>query len=274
MKKVLAAALLCAASSAFATWDLFPAQEAGKGEAKVGFEYGIPGEKSSVMGLNIGARYSIIEGLEAAIMLGGPGFVLSKTIADEDAKVSGLSKPVIGVRYWLPLGLGIAVDAALPVGSEKVVGTEPQFGLDAGLQFSTNFTPELSFGSEAILSVIDKESKDVSNGMSLNAAIEFDYSLGAATPWLGLDITKGLTKPDAGEVTCDATDPTCAATIAAGAEVPKPDPAPLGLGLSVGVVYDITESMYADASFWIGIAGDAYKDYKEKTINVDFGIKF
>jgi hypothetical protein len=252
MKKILAAALICTASSAFATWDLFPVQEAGKGEAKLGYQYTIPAEKTSFMGLNFGARYSIIEGLEAAVLLkgGAGGYVLTSDYDGNDLEKTGLDRPTIGVRYWLPLGLGIAVDAILPVGSEKLVGEEPQFGLNAGLQFSTKFTEELSLGSEALVTVINKENKDVSNGMNLEAALELDYSIGAVTPFLGADLQVGLSKGDRDE-----------------AEKMK-------MGLSVGAIYDINESMYAQVGYWMGLAGDAYKDYAPKTISVDYGIKF
>jgi hypothetical protein len=280
MKKILAAALICTASSAFATWDLFPAQEAGKGEAKLGFQYGIPGEKTSTMGLNLGARFSIIEGLEAALMLGGDagGYVISKSYDSNSSDEKGLDKPTIGIRYWLPMGLGIAVDAILPFGSKDLVGEEPQFGLNAGVQFSTKFTEELAFGSEAILSVIDKAGKDISNGMGLNVAVEVDYSLGAITPFLGVDLGKGLTKPDK-EAAYIGMDPTAAATAIAAcaatpAACPEPEAAAMGIGFSVGVIYDISESMYADAIFLMGIAGDKYKDYKPKTILVEYGLKF
>jgi len=246
MKKVIAAALLCAVSS-FATWDLFPAQDAGKGEAKLAFDYAIPAEKSSVMGLGIGARYSIIQGLEASVIV---PYVISTTIADEDADISGLSEPIIGIRYWLPLGLGIAVDAYLPFGGEKVVGDEPQFALDAGLQFSTKFTNELSFGSEAMFTVLNPASPDASNGVNLNLAIELDYAIGPVTPYLGLDLQQGLTKGD------------------------KEEADKMTLGFDVGVIYDITSNFYASAMFWMGLAGDAYKDYAPKTIEVAAGIKF
>jgi len=252
MKKVLAAALLCAVSS-FATWDLFPAQEAGKGEAKLGFSYHMPAEKFSAMALNLGARYTIIEGLEAAVMLsnGDAGFILSQSYDGESLDdASGLNQPIIGVRYWLPMGLGIAVDAILPVGSEDIVGDEPQFGLDVGLQFSTKFNEQLSFGSEAMFSVLDKANADVSNGVGLNVAVEVDYSLGSVIPWVGLDLDKGLTKGDLAEA------------------------APLGFGFSVGATYDITQSMYAQVGYWMGVAGDQYKDYSPKVVNINYGLKF
>jgi len=254
MKKVLAAALLCAVSS-FATWDYFPVQEAGKGEAKVGFGYLIPAEKMSSMALNFGARYSIIEGLEAAVMLnkGDAGFVLTCSVDSNDCgdpNKTGLNQPIVGVRYWLPMGLGIAVDVTIPAGGKNLVGDEPQLGLNAGLQYSTKFTEELALGAEALVTVIDKLSKDASNGMNLNAALELDYSVGAVTPFVGIDLQQGLSKGD------------------------KQEASKMTLGFSVGTTCDINESMYAQVGYWMGLAGDAYKDYAPKTIYVDYGIKF
>jgi len=257
MKKVLAAALFCAVSS-FATWDLFPAQDAGKGEAKLGFAYGLPAEKMSGMALNLGARYSIIEGLEAGLMLNKDdgGFVLSCSFDSESCedagigKNTGLNQPIIGVRYWLPMGLGIAVDVTLPFGGKDLVGDDPQLGLDAGVQFSTKINDQLSIGSEAILNIINNSGKDYSAGMNLNLAVEADYSIGSSTPFLGIDLQQGLTKGDK-------------------AEADK-----LTLGLSVGYTHDISESMYAQVGYWMGLVGDAYKDYAPKTVTIYYGIKF
>jgi len=264
MKKILAAALLCAASSAFATWDLFPVQEAGKGEAKLGFNY-YSLDKVSAMSLNVGARYSIIEGLEASVMLDGSageaggGYILTCSNDGNDCgdpNRTGLNKPIIGVRYWLPMGLGIAVDAILPFGGENVVGKDDvKFGLNGGIQFSTKVTEELAIGSEAMLNILnDKDgcTEKCSQGMGLNIGLEADYSVGPVTPYLGIDLQQGLTKGDAAEA------------------------AKLMLGLSVGVTYDITESMYAQAAFWTRLVQDkdTVGDKKPLTIEVDYGIKF
>jgi hypothetical protein len=258
MKKVLAAALFCAVSS-FATWDLFPAQPAGKGEAKLGFSY-FSMDKLSQMGLNLGARYSIIDGLEAAVMLDNipAGYVLTCSYDGKDCdevglgKHTGLNQPVVGVRYWLPMGLGIAADVIIPAGGKDLVGDEPQLGLNAGVQFSTKINDQLAIGSEAILSVIDKESKDYSNGMGLNVGLEADYSLGAVTPYLGIDLHQGLTKGDGEEA------------------------AKLMLGLDVGVTYDISESMYAQVDFWTNIIQDkdTMGDKKPMVITISYGLKF
>jgi len=257
MKKVLAAALLCTVSSAFATWDLFPAQDAGKGEAKLGFNY-FSLDKLSNMGINIGARYSIIEGLEAAVLLDGSngtpagGYVLTCSVDGNDCDGKGLNQPAIGVRYWLPMGLGIAADVILPAGGKDLVGDEPQLGLNAGIQFSTKITPELALGSEALFTVINKVAKDVSGGVNLDAALELDYSVGAVTPFLGVDLQQGLTKGDMEEA------------------------AKMLLGLSVGVTFDINESMYAQAEFWTRLVQDkdTVGDKKPMNISATYGIKF
>jgi len=257
MKKVLAAALFCAVSS-FAAWDLFPVLPAGKGEAKVGFDYGMPGEKVSTMGLNLGARFSVIEGLEASVLLDGSqsaskiggagGYVISASNDGKDADYSGLDKPIVGLRFWLPAGLGIVADVALPFGSEDVAGKEPDLSLNAGVQFSPKINEQISLGAEALIS---KVFSDADNGLDLGITVEVDYSLGGpSTPFVAIDLQQGLTKGDKSEAT------------------------KMTMGLSVGYTHDINETMYAQASFWIGLVGDAYKDYAPKTINVTYGLKF
>jgi len=260
MKKVIAAALFCAVSS-FATWDLFPAQDAGKGEAKLGFNY-FSIDKLSAMGINVGARYSIIEGLEASVLLDGSttgfgGYVLSQSFDGtslDDA--SGLDKPVVGIRYWLPMGLGIAVDAILPVGGKNIVGEDDvKFGLDAGVQFSTKINDALAIGSEAILNILNDRdgcSDKCSQGMGLNIAVEGDYTVGPATPYLGIDLHQGLTKGD-------------------GAEAAK-----LMLGLSVGAVYNVSDAIYAQLNFWTNLVQDkdTVGEKKPMTITLSGGFKF
>jgi len=257
MKKILAASLFCAVSS-FATWDMFPAQDAGKGEAKLGFNY-YSLDKLSAMGINVGARYSIIEGLEASVMLDGlkGGYIISQSFDGESIDdASGLDKPTVGVRYWLPMGLGIAVDAILPFGGKNIVGEEKvKFGLDAGVQFSTKVTEELAIGSEAMLNVLNDRDgceEKCSRGMGLNIGLEADYSVGPATPYLGIDLHQGLTKGDMEEAS------------------------KMMLGLSVGAIYNITDAMYAQLNFWTNIVQDkdTVGEKKPMTITVSYGLKF
>jgi len=225
MKKILAAALLCTVS-AFATWDYFPIKEAGKGEAKLGLGFDKIGDFSG-LGLNAKARFSVIEGLEAALFLNVP------LALDYDA---GLSQPAIGLRYWLPFGLGIFADVTLPFHSFD--GAAP-LGIYPGIQYSTEFTSELSLGTELGV-VIPFENSDTKfkPGMDLKFGFELDYAIGSITPFIGSDFLFGLTKPQV-----DGND--------------FGDAAKLGINPFLGVIYGISETLAADAGVSFGL-GDRY----------------
>jgi len=262
MKKVLAAALLCAVSS-FAAWDYFPTKEAGKGEAKVGLGYSME-DKASDFGIEAKARYSIIEGLEVALFT---EFPMSKSEENADGKSESckeedgikcpptMARPVIGVRYWLPMGLGIALDVAIPL-QGKAMDQENKgkasLGFRPAIQFSTDFTPELSLGSEVSLSIegesesldmVDANGKKIKNkaGMDLGIGFELDYSLGSVTPYLGADLAVGVTKP---QVNGKEEE---------GAEAEK-----LGIDVSLGAVFEVNETFDVDVGIIFGF-GDRYK---------------
>jgi len=251
MKKVLAAALMCAVSS-FATWDYFPVQAAGKGEAKVGFGYLINAgghEKLSIIGAEIGVRYSIIEGLEASL---GVPFMLSASKDGESCKEEGKTKcppsygqPVIGVRYWFPFGLGIAVDIDLPFQGDAYAdfredaskGTPLNFR--PAIQFSTNFTPELSVGAEVGLGIYGENSETkLKEGMDLGIGVEFDYAIGSITPYIGADIGLGIGKPQYD-----------------GKEDPNGEAAKTAIDVGLGATFDINENMAADVGVVLGFGG-------------------
>ena len=162
MKKVLAAALVCAASAS-ATWDYFPVNPAGEGEIKAGVEYNLEAE---ALDFGIQARYSIIEGLEAAIFFSSPAEEIELNLG-------------IGVRYWLSPNFGFFVDATLPI--------DVDFDLTPGVQFSTEFTPEFSLGSElGVLNLLN----DADIGLA--AGMELDYSIGKVTAFIGTDMLVAL----------------------------------------------------------------------------------
>jgi Opacity family porin protein. len=269
MKKVLAIALLCAVSS-FATWDYFPAKDAGNGEVKVGFGYYInpEGQKNySILGATADARYSIIDGLEIALFT---QFPLSASVPDktqEDASMSCKAEgehvcpptygpPVIGVRYWLPMGLGIALDVALPKqgdayptgGHKKEAKYNTHLDFIPALQFSTNLAPELSFGSQVSLT-IPGETKDEKGdkekaGMDLGIGVEFDYSTGSVTPYLGVDIAMGLTPRKVnGEVPKDKATKT------------EEEAKKTGIDVGVGATFTINDNMSADVGLICGFGG-------------------
>ncbi|MDR1759457.1 MAG: hypothetical protein LBR60_02905 [Fibrobacter sp.] len=253
MKKILALAMLFAVSSAFAAWDMFPAKEAGRGEVKLGVQYDMPAEKLSYLGLNFGVRYTIIDGLEAAIMLRGNhytghgGFVVTSDYDGNDVEEKGIDLPIVGVRYWLPMGVGFFADVALPLGSEDRVSDDPPTVLNAGVQFSTHFTEELSLGSEVS---VFKAFNDYDPGMDLKVAAELDYAISIVTPKVGADFVTGITKGDRSETE------------------------PLGVGFSAGVTVDITEMLYVDVGAWVGVIGNRYNDDTPITLSTDFGVNF
>ncbi|MFA6342709.1 MAG: transporter [Fibrobacteraceae bacterium] len=186
IKKTLAAIALIAASS-FATWDKFPVLDQGNGQAKVGFEYDILGDLS-IAGVGAGARYSVIQNLEIALNF---GYVLWTDYDGEDMEIDGLTNPEIGVRYFLPMGLGFFLESSLPFGNEDVDYTG--FGFHFGAQYSTAFSDMIVFGSELGLALYTEDDDKATHGTELNAGIEVDFKLGMVTPFVGLDIIYMLT---------------------------------------------------------------------------------
>jgi hypothetical protein len=229
MKKVLAAALLCTVS-AFATWDYFPVKDAGKGEGKIGFAYNMAGDYSQI-GTNEGVRYTVIPGLEVAFMSFGDGLISGFMISEDPGERSGLSQPALGVRYWLPMGLGIAADFVLPLGGKDIVGDEPDMALSPALQFSTKLSDMIELGSEVGTSF---SFGDNNPGLDLGIGIELDFSVGAITPFVGTDLSIGLTKGDNDEAS------------------------KMGIFPFLGAIYSISESMSADLSVSFGL-GDGGK---------------
>jgi len=274
MKKLYAVAVAVAVcvGSAFASWDYFPPKEAGKGEAKLGIEYGIDqigtpmgaAKDWSNLTLSVGARYSIIEGLEASVILPIPTMLSYKDCDDCGEDYAGLSYPEIGVRYWLPMGLGFFVDAKLPVDTREDSKYWVAMELGVGAQFSTNFTEELSLGSQLGLTVpfANSESKR-GEGMGLGVGIELDYAIGSVTPFLGFDASFGITKP-----TYD------------GKEIEGADPAKPSFDISIGASFSINDAMGADVSFKLGIGEDykyydgGEKDFMPMTIGAHFSYNF
>jgi len=240
MKKVIAAALLCAVSS-FATWDYFPVKDAGKGEVKVGVGYFMQ-DKESLIGMEAGARFSVIQGLEIALY---DLFPLSESYdgnsceEDEDLGIKcppTFAQPEIGLRYWFPMGLGIALDVSLPFQGDALGGSDAaSFGFRPAVQYSTNLTSALSLGSEVGLDIGLEDSNKYAPGMNLGLGLEFDYSLGVATPFIGVDVGLGLTKPKVDGEEVDGLDADKAA-----------------IDLHIGSTFAITEMFGADASVTLG----------------------
>jgi len=269
MKKVLAMSLFCAVSS-FATWDYFPAKEEGNGEVKVGFGYYMnpEGQKNySILGVTADARYSIIDGLEIAIFTQFPLSVSVPDTAEEDASIRCKAEgeyvcpptygpPIIGLRYWFPIGIGIALDVALPKqgdaypigGNKKEAKYNTHLDFIPALQFSTNLTPELSFGSQVSLTIPgetkDEDGDKEKDGMDLGIGVEVDYSAGLVTPYLGVDVAMGLTpRKKNGEVLKDPVTKT------------EDKAKKTSIDVGVGAIFTINDNISADVGLICGFGG-------------------
>jgi len=261
MKKVLTAALLCAVSS-FATWDYFPIKPAGKGEVKAGVDY-VMVDKMSMLGLNAGARFSVIDGLEIAAMFSFPmtmsydGDACSDFRDSEDCPPS-FAQPIIGLRYWLPTGIGIALDVELPFqGKAEGGGKDANLTFTPAVQYSTNFTEELSLGSQLGFSIPLENGNKITPSMELGIGAELDYSLGLVTPLVGVDVQVKVTKEKfEGEEDPDGKTGT-------------------GIIPKVGAIFTFNEMFGADVAVGFGFGEDYFGT--DKTITViaaNFSLNF
>ncbi len=189
IKRTLAAIALIAASS-FATWDKFPVLDQGNGQAKLGAQYNMQ-DKWTQPAIGVGARFSAVSNLEIALNL---GYVLWTDYDGEDAEADGLTNPEIGIRYFLPMGLGFFLESQIPVGNEDVSYTG--FSFHAGAQFSTKVSDIVAIGSELGVSFSTEDDDKYTEGMVLNVGAEGDFNLGMVTPFVGLDFYYVLTSDE------------------------------------------------------------------------------
>jgi hypothetical protein len=253
MKKVLAAALLCAVSS-FAAWDKFPVLGYGKGEAKAGFDSGRQGNDEKWGGAWLGIRYSPLENLE---------IMSTKAYGEDD-------NHVFGVRYQIIPVLAAGVDVGVPIpGTNWSITPNVQFSMEMGA---------LSIGSNLGLTIFTEEPNEYAQGMKLDAGIEVDYTIGKSTLWVGFDIGMGLSnsKLAGTEIKEDADKRT---------EYLNNGYSYRGLELMPAFGYIASVSDNLDLSTWVGLgigaSGDKDKDDKlgygdkmKTTIGVDFSVKF
>ena len=163
MKKVLAAALICAASS-FAAWDYFPVIEYGKGEAKLSVSQSRQGNYGGGDS-DFKIRYSPVENLELLSQIGY----------------------TFGARYQIIPVLSAGVDIGFPIPDTK-------WSFTPNVQFSTPITDALVFGSNVQATINTKDAYKNTDGIDLGAGVEFDLTMGKSTVWVGCDIGMGLTE--------------------------------------------------------------------------------
>ncbi|SHL40969.1 hypothetical protein [Fibrobacter sp. UWEL] len=188
-KAALAAAL--AVSSSFATWDLYPVQDAGKGEAKLSFANYWMSNKGGIGVFTLGARYSVVNNLELALAIPYAPY-------DYDGKgnfhsfADGIGNLTAMARYQFLPNINGFLDVTFPVGNESLVGSDGEFKFHFGGQYSQKFGM-VDFGSELGLQLETYGEDEVTPPRKLNAAVETDFVLGGMfTPFVRLDFVMNL----------------------------------------------------------------------------------
>jgi len=192
--------------------------------------------------LNAAFRYSITEGLEASALLPFPTAIFVKDCESCGEDYAGLSYPEIGIRYWLPIGLGFFWNARLPIDTREGAGDYAAMNLDMGLQFSAKFADALALGSQIRFSLPSENKYKSRAPLSLGLGAELDAKLGPITPYIGFDVNFDLTGP-----------------AYYGEEYPEYKREPV-YDLSFGLVSTINEHAGAHVSFKFSFSDD-YKIY-------------
>jgi len=187
IKKIALAAAL-AVSASFATWDKFPVLENHNGQAKAGFGFGIPEDKTTTADLYAGVRYTVITGLELGTVF---DYRLFTHYDGKDAKTDGVANLPILVRYqFLPI-LNAFLDVTLPIGDDSFNGDATQFHF--GAQYSSTFGI-VSLGTELGLQLETKGGDKTTPPWILNVGAEGDFVLGPVTAYVGADVLVELGK--------------------------------------------------------------------------------
>lgn len=245
-KKILLVTALVATAS-FATWDKFPVLDQGKGQVKLGADYGIKDQWRN-LDLELGARFTVIQSLE--IMGTLPYRVFGQW--DGDDRGDGLGDATIGARYFFPTNLGLFLDINLPIGDDSYA--YQGWGFHFGAQYAkVPLIDKISMGSELGLSLYTEGDDDAkyNRGTELNLGVEFDYDLGALKPYVGLDYFNRLTR----------SEEKCSVSGTAGSSgTCKIDDDYSGFLTTFGVNYSINQMMTIEGKYMIG-AGRYFGDY-------------
>ena len=188
-KIFLASALV--ASSAFATWDLFPVLANHKGQAKVAaalqtYEY--MRHDFGVFGTAASARYTVIPKLELALDV--PYRIMTQDNGREE-NIDGLGNIGFSSRYQFLSSMNAFVDMFIPVGDDSY-NEKGAWGFNVGAQYSVEFSQMLNFGSELGIN-FETKGDDHEAPVSVFGAAEIDFRLSPQfTPYFGTNLAVGI----------------------------------------------------------------------------------
>ena len=237
LKKIALVAAL-AATASFATWNYFPVQEAGKGQAEIGVTDKMQ-DKANQLALFAQARYTIIQNFELGV------------------KVPFVIFTHWDVRYQFMPIMNAFLDVTLPTCSEDLCGKDDPFGFHFGVQYSQNFGL-VNFGSELGLKLETAGDDKTTPPWDLNIGLEADFAVSQMfTPYVGADIDILI-----GKYTFD------------GDNYGKSHTGDLGIAPFLGLNIAINPMFYVDLSAKFGIGDDYYGDKTPIWLTGKFGINF
>lgn len=204
MFKKIALAAALAVSASFATWDYYPVKDAGKASVKAGLYYDADDDWSQA-GLKIGARFTVIKGLEISLQNFGYQFWGETDCSGCANGGNGITDMTLGVRYeFAPMLTGF-VDLNLPIGSDDYDGagtTTPsndEFSIYLGAQFSLpTGVKGFEFGVEGG-AFWGFEHDNHERGLDLHVGAEARYEIPGVpglAPYLGLQLKYRLTESE------------------------------------------------------------------------------
>lgn len=138
-----------------------------------------------------GITYGISDNLDAS-------FKAAYVKFNEDwfgTELTGIGRPSIGIKYMSEMDLGASLDIWLPLGSEDIVGTDPQVELDiavlyeptfgsidlaAGISYNLTFEDDFGEKQDAILISAEPTYKAMEGfgvSLGLDYLIVFDYKV-------------------------------------------------------------------------------------------------
>lgn len=196
MFKKIALAAAMAVSAAFATWDYYPVQEAGKGTVEGGLYYDTHNDWSQA-GLKIGGRYTIIPNLEISVQSWGYQFWSEVDCDGCRNGGDGLRDLVLGGRYQIDPMISVFLDMNLPIGGDE--STSDELSLYLGGQFSMPTSVQgLAFGTEAgLLWAFEKLGNSTwERGLELHLGGELKYTVPniGITPYVGMQLKFKITE--------------------------------------------------------------------------------